>query len=457
MVVSGFGPPDLKEKIGYLEHNLRLMDKTRGDYEVNVEVYCYADEEVNIQSPFNLKIIMEKGIIGQFLYRHVTPDKVKEYDFIIISMDDIWLNDEFNLSRFINEKNFRWDILSPCLEDGTLHRHKHMLKNERSGIVFHEGLELFIYFMPRDSYIHYWNVFIDEDSRWIWGVDYILGRKGFLPYMDCDVTMKHLHLGSSMNKEAYEEAYRNEARYLVPLNIIQIWVGDTPVSDDTKEWRDSWKACNPDYKYFMLENPTAGELVATFFPELLERYNGYSENIRRCDLLRYMCMYKFGGIYADNDFKCLKSFDTVILYMQQTTASDMGLDIMFGRLPGTPEAFLHSIPNALIISKKGCHFWKFVLEVVSHFPMGNPDGLPVEMEVGSVFLYVCIEYYSNGINISPDIYGRDIFENISMAGKRSKIGFAEPNIFYPINWHNKDDPTVDLSSSYAVTYWRHNW
>jgi hypothetical protein len=455
MVVAGFGPPDLQKKIGYLEHNLELINGTRGEAEVEVEVYSYADEDVEIKSPFGIKIIKEKGIIGQFLYRHVKPDRMSSYDFVIISMDDIWLNDEFNLSRYIQEKSFRWDIISPCLEDGTLHRHKHMLKNGRTGMIFHEGLELFLYIMPRNSYIHYWNVFVDEDAVWLWAVDYILGRKGFIPYMDCSTTMKHLHLGSSMNKDAYAEAYRNEARYLVPQSIIQIWIGSSPVPPSTLAFRESWKNHNTNYQYVMIENPTAVELVAEFFPELLTRYNNYPRDIMRSDVLRYMCLYKFGGIYADNDFKCLKSFDNIILYMQQTTATDMGLDIMFGQLPGAPEAFLHSIPNALIVSKKGQPFWRFVLDVIGGFPSENTTGIPLEMEVGSALLYTCIEYYTRGNNISPSLYGRDIFENITLSGKRSRIGYANPNIFYAVNWHNGGDPNVDLSESFAVTYWNH--
>ena len=59
MVVAGFGPPDLQKKIGYLEHNLELINRTRGDAEVEVEVYSYADEDVEIKSPFGIKIIKE--------------------------------------------------------------------------------------------------------------------------------------------------------------------------------------------------------------------------------------------------------------------------------------------------------------------------------------------------------------------------------------------------------------
>jgi hypothetical protein len=164
-------------------------------------------------------------------------------------------------------------------------------------------------------------------------------------------------------------------------------------------------------------------------------------------------MYEFGGVYADNDFECLKCFDSIILYMQQTSKDDMGLDIMFGKLEGKPEELLHSIPIALIISKKGCHFWKFLIDVITN--MGIITDLQVEMTTGAALLYVCIKYYTEGDDrLAKMVYGRDIFQGIDTSGRKSRIGYAEPYIFYPYTWHKKSD---DLSQSYAVTYWQHNW
>ena len=465
LVISGFGPPILEDKIKYLEHNLDILEKTRDGAEIDVKVFCYTDQKVVINSPFPIDIVYEKGIIGQFLYRHITPSSVETYDYIIISMDDIWLNQEFILSDFINERRFKWDILSPCLEDDTLHRHKHMLKNNRTGTIFHEGLELFFYIMPRESYIQYWDVFIDDPkSVWLWNVDCFLGRKGFRPYINCDVTMKHLHLGSSMNLDAYNEAYYNADKHMVPKTIFQTWVSttDTPIPENTKEWRDSWKKYNPDFEYLLFDNNANLKLINTRFPELLSIYNSYDRDVMRSDLSRYLYMYAFGGIYVDNDFECLKSFDPVLLFIQQTTRidghTDTGLDIMFGKLDCKPEEFLHSIPVSLIISKKGCHFWKFVLNVITNLGIQN-NNLTFEMQTGAVLIYVCIKYYTESDkSIATRIYGKDIFEGIDMSGTHSRIGYAEPEIFYPLNWEKKNSKNeIDLSRSYAVTYWQHNW
>jgi hypothetical protein len=63
---------------------------------------------------------------------------------------------------------------------------------------------------------------------------------------------------------------------------------------------------------------------------------------------------------------------------------------------------------------------------------------------------------------------RNIFENIE-AKFDSVIGIVAPEIFYPINWDNKEHDVYRekllsnselenlFSNSYAVTYWMHSW
>jgi len=37
----------------------------------------------------NIIETIEKGIIGQFLYKHITPELTNNYDYIIVMLDDM--------------------------------------------------------------------------------------------------------------------------------------------------------------------------------------------------------------------------------------------------------------------------------------------------------------------------------------------------------------------------------
>lgn len=73
--------------------------------------------------------------------------------------------------------------------------------------------------------------------------------------------------------------------------------------------------------------------------------------------MRYLYLHAFGGIYADLDFVCLKSFDSLLAGL------DREADVVLGQL-GSDIRWLHSIPNALMISKPAAPFWLYCIRVM---------------------------------------------------------------------------------------------
>lgn len=45
------------------------------------------------------------------------------------------------------------------------------------------------------------------------------------------------------------------------------------------------------------------------FPEFYSVYNGLPKSICRADVIRYLIMFKIGGLYLDLDYEMLKPFD----------------------------------------------------------------------------------------------------------------------------------------------------
>jgi hypothetical protein len=134
----------------------------------------------------------------------------------------------------------------------------------------------------------------------------------------------------------------------------------------------------------------------------------------------------------------------------------------------TPHYKLHSIPNALMISKRGSDFFKVVIDVLTS--IGNNDALSPEVATGPILLFFCYLYYTTqekNEKLVLSLYGKDIFENCSPTFS-SKIFVTAPHVLYPINWDNKkhaeyygklnkEDPVELFPNSYAVTYWMHSW
>jgi len=89
-------------------------------------------------------------------------------------------------------------------------------------------------------------------------------------------------------------------------------------------------------------------LIHTEYPWLADTYFGMPRPIMRADLIRYVYMARFGGLYFDTDYEFLKPFD--LLDHQVVLPRESG-----------PEASL-LLGNCVFASVPGHRFWTAVLE-----------------------------------------------------------------------------------------------
>ena len=84
----------------------------------------------------------------------------------------------------------------------------------------------------------------------------------------------------------------------------------------------SWQQIHPGWEYRLWTDDDNRTLIQTEFPWFLETYDAYPHAIQRADAARYFILYKFGGLYVDIDFKCLKSIESLV----QTSDLVFGLE-----------------------------------------------------------------------------------------------------------------------------------
>ncbi|KAK3595736.1 hypothetical protein CHS0354_025361 [Potamilus streckersoni] len=97
----------------------------------------------------------------------------------------------------------------------------------------------------------------------------------------------------------------------IPPIIHQTW-RDTAVSSKVAILVRSWSTFHPTWQYMFWTDHAARCLVRDKHNNLLPTYDGYIENIRRSDAIRYIIVYEYGGVYADMDMESLRSLDPII-------------------------------------------------------------------------------------------------------------------------------------------------
>lgn len=140
----------------------------------------------------------------------------------------------------------------------------------------------------------------------------------------------------------------------IPKIIMQTWKTHTV----PKRWKtspESIKKHMPDWKYVLMDDEENRAFVEKYYPDFLRTYDNFRYGIQRADAIRYMWLYKHGGIYMDLDYEIKRPLDELF-----TNNSEVYL-VHSGNV-GT------YLTNSFMASKPGCSLWLKVLE-----KMKNPD------------------------------------------------------------------------------------
>lgn len=92
---------------------------------------------------------------------------------------------------------------------------------------------------------------------------------------------------------------------LIPKIIHRIWLGPNPLADDHVEYGYTWERHNPGWKVWLWTDRNLPDFDRTSF----ERGRN---PVERADVLAYELLRQFGGIHADTDFECKRSFEPLL-------------------------------------------------------------------------------------------------------------------------------------------------
>ncbi|XP_052762975.1 uncharacterized protein LOC128205412 [Mya arenaria] len=114
----------------------------------------------------------------------------------------------------------------------------------------------------------------------------------------------------------------NTASPKIPHVIHQIWITTSanlstssqqmvPVQfiDNMKTFRKF----NPSWEYMFWSFANGRSLIERFYPTLLDVFDKAPKSVTKSDLLRYVVVHKYGGLYADLDSTCHRSLDRVTM------------------------------------------------------------------------------------------------------------------------------------------------
>jgi mannosyltransferase OCH1-like enzyme len=99
----------------------------------------------------------------------------------------------------------------------------------------------------------------------------------------------------------------------IPKIIHQVWSGiKDPLPEIFKRFSNTWKEYHPDWEYELWDHERMNNFVKNNYPQYWQKYIQFAYNIQRWDTIRYLILYKIGGVYVDFDSECLEPIDKLL-------------------------------------------------------------------------------------------------------------------------------------------------
>ena len=114
-----------------------------------------------------------------------------------------------------------------------------------------------------------------------------------------------LELGKNLYNQYNPTVFVEQKELIIPQIIHQIWIGG-PVPPVFEPYMNSWKRMHPGWQYILWTDEKVKELFPLYNQALYDQTESLGV---KSDLLKWEIIYRFGGVYADIDFECLKSLD----------------------------------------------------------------------------------------------------------------------------------------------------
>lgn len=198
-------------------------------------------------------------------------------------------------------------------------------------------------------------------------------------------------------------------------------IHQTAPSDKSK-WKDDWYTCQrtwlslypePEYTYRMWNDDDLENLIMNDFAWYYDIYKSYKKNIQRIDIARYFILYKYGGIYADMDYMCMKNFYD-ILPPNKVSISE------------SPYKHIEFLQNALMASNVKNDFFLKVIEEAKN----RKDSEAVLYSTGPVLISDVYLQNKDMVNALPS--------NLYNPPKINPEEFNDPNViakhFFTTSW-----------------------
>jgi glycosyltransferase involved in cell wall biosynthesis len=208
---------------------------------------------------------------------------------------------------------------------------------------------------------------------------------------------------------------------MIPRIIHQTWkTAEIPAA--YQHWQKSWREMHPDFVYRLWTNEDIEDFIREQTVEVQDLFYSYKENISRIDLVRYLILQKFGGLYVDLDFECLHPHHR--LFKEHRIMMGIEPETHNQSIKARKARITSTVCNAWMASEPGHPFWTHLINYLISVK-NNKDVLNL---TGPFALTRAVASYgAKQLTIIPSKYLYPVDKNACWSGEVQDLEFFEKN------------------------------
>ena len=208
-------------------------------------------------------------------------------------------------------------------------------------------------------------------------------------------------------------------------------------------WRQSWVDENPKYEHRFWTDDDNRAFIQSEYPWFLSYYDEYNMPIKRADAMRVFYLYHYGGIYADMDMVCARSFDS--LFDAHPEA-----DVILGAVSNFEPA-----GNALMVSRPRAAFWLHAMQAL----VRRMNCFIAEYDTGPHMISSVVQTQGNSnVVVLPSTYFYPIDWRSTVRGMSMPWFLLPSRVRHDPGFFNASFiRLVGSNLTYTGTSWAHSW
>ena len=168
----------------------------------------------------------------------------------------------------------------------------------------------------------------------------------------------------------------------IPKIIHQVYEDLSGPPETLQKISSSWRRLNPEWEYRFWNKNDIDAFLKEYYPDFISTYYAFQYPVQRWDSIRYLILYKVGGLYVDMDYECIESVETILADVEcamglepEGHARNYQMPYIVGNafmaaIPGHPyfEELIHSIFNSFFHKYDSTNSaWRLILETTGPF------------------------------------------------------------------------------------------